>query len=70
VVLVYEFGAAANPFGGPVLDRTQQNIRNAYNGSHVVVPVVKAIQRPVIGLLQPALPSDPQIYFGPGPVIQ
>jgi uncharacterized membrane protein required for colicin V production len=70
IVIVYELGAAANPFGGSILDRTQQNIRNAYTGSHVVVPVVKAIQKPIISLLQPALPSDPQIYFGPGPVVQ
>ena len=70
VVIVYELGAAANPFGGPVLDRTQINIRQAYNGSRVVVPIVKAIQRPIVTLLQPALPSDPQIYFGPGPVSQ
>ena len=70
VVLVYELGSAANPFGGPALSRTELNIRNAYNGSHVVVPIVKAIQKPILVLLQPALPSDPQIYFGPGPVAQ
>ena len=70
VVFVYELGAAANPFGGPQLDPKQIQIREAYNGSHVMVPLMKAIQKPFITLLQPALPADPQIYFGPGPVFQ
>jgi uncharacterized membrane protein required for colicin V production len=70
VVIVYEFGAASQPFGGAQLTRTEQNIRDAYQGSHVVVPVVRAIQKPIISLLQPALPSDPQIYFSRNPVIQ
>jgi uncharacterized membrane protein required for colicin V production len=68
VVCVYELGAAGNPFGGSTLDPLQQKIRDGYNGSHVIVPLVKAIQRPIIGLFEPALPTDPQIYFGPGPV--
>jgi hypothetical protein len=68
VVGVYELGAAANPFGGTQLDALQLNIREAYNGSHVVVPLVRNLEKPVIGLFQPALPGDPQIYFGPGPV--
>lgn len=70
VVVVYELGAASQPFGGAQLDRTQQHIRDAYQGSHVVAPIIRAIQKPIITLLQPALPSDPQIYFGPGPVNQ
>ena len=69
VLCVYELGAAANPFGGSQLDPRQQSIRDAYNSSHVIVPIAKAIQKPVIALFQPALPGDPQIYFGPGPVI-
>jgi uncharacterized membrane protein required for colicin V production len=69
VICVYELGAAANPFGGPQLDPRQQGIRDAYNGSHVIVPIARAIQKPIIALFQPALPGDPQIYFGPGPVI-
>jgi uncharacterized membrane protein required for colicin V production len=69
VICVYELGAAANPFGGSQLDPRQQSIRDAYNGSHVIVPIAKAIQKPIISLFQPALPGDPQIYFGPGPVI-
>ncbi len=40
VVCVYELGAAANPFGGSSLDPLQQRIRDAYNGSHVIVPLV------------------------------
>jgi uncharacterized membrane protein required for colicin V production len=68
VACVYELGAAANPFGGSSLDPLQLKIRDAYNGSHVIVPVVRAIDRPIIGLFSPALPVDPQIYFGPGPV--
>jgi len=69
VVCVYELGAAANPFGGTSLDTLQQRIRDGYNGSHVIVPLVKAIDKPIISLFNPALPTDPQIYFGPGPVI-
>jgi uncharacterized membrane protein required for colicin V production len=68
VVCVYELGAAANPFGGAQLDTLQLNIRNAYNGSHVIVPLATNIDKPIINLFQPALPRDPQIYFGPGPV--
>jgi Colicin V production protein. len=68
VVCVYELGAAGNPFGGSQLDTLQLRIRDAYNGSRVVVPLVSKIQKPIIGIFQPALPSDPQIYFGPGPV--
>ena len=69
VVCVYELGAAANPFGGTSLDTLQQRIRDGYNGSHVIVPLVKAIDKPIISLFNPALPTDPQIFFGPGPVI-
>jgi uncharacterized membrane protein required for colicin V production len=68
VVCVYELGAAANPFGGSSLDPLQLRIRDAYNGSHVIVPLVRAIDKPIISLFDPALPADPQIYFGPGPV--
>jgi uncharacterized membrane protein required for colicin V production len=68
VVCVYELGAAGNPFGGTSLDGLQQRIRDGYNGSHVIVPLVKAIDKPILNLFGPALPTDPQIYFGPGPV--
>jgi uncharacterized membrane protein required for colicin V production len=69
VVCVYELGAAANPFGGSQLDPMQLRLREAYNGSHIVVPIVKKIQKPIITIFQPALPGDPQIYFGTGPVV-
>ncbi|HET6309562.1 MAG TPA: CvpA family protein [Candidatus Nitrosotalea sp.] len=70
VVLVYELGNASQPFGGATLSQVELHIRDAYQGSHVVAPVVRAIQRPFINLLQPALPADPQIYFSRDPVIQ
>jgi membrane protein required for colicin V production len=68
VILVYELGAAGNPFGGSQLDPLQQRIRDAYNGSHIAVPIVHQLQKPIITLFAPALPPDPQIYFGPSPV--
>src|SRR5713226_4876858 len=68
VLLVYELQAAGNPFGGSQLDALQQSIRDAVNGSHVAVPLTRAIDRPIIAIFQPVLPADPQIYFGPGPV--
>jgi uncharacterized membrane protein required for colicin V production len=68
VIVVYELGAAAYPFGGSQIDPLQQRIRDAYQGSHIVVPVVKQIQKPIIQLFAPALPPDPQIYFGPNPI--
>jgi hypothetical protein len=30
--------------------------------------MVKQIEKPIIAIFAPALPTDPQIYFGPGPV--
>jgi hypothetical protein len=68
VLVVHELGAAGNPFGGPQLDGMQQSIRDAYNGSRVVVPVVKKIEPPIIDLFAPALPLDSQIYFSSSPV--
>jgi hypothetical protein len=68
VVVTYELQAAGNPFGGTQLDSVQQGVRDGVNGSHLAVPLVRALGRPVISLFQPVLPSDPQIYFGPGPV--
>jgi uncharacterized membrane protein required for colicin V production len=68
VLVTYELQAAGNPFGGTQLDSVQQSVRDGVNGSHVAVPLVRAIGRPIISLFQPVLPSDPQIYFGPGPV--
>lgn len=68
VVVTYELSAAGNPFGGAQLDAVEQNIRDAINGSHVAVPMVRAIGKPIITIFQPVLPGDPQIFFGPGPV--
>jgi uncharacterized membrane protein required for colicin V production len=68
VLLTYELGAAANPFGGSQLDGLQQRIRDGYNGSRVMVPFVKKIDTPIVDLFQPALPADPQIYFSSSPV--
>ncbi len=68
VIVVYELGAAGNPFGGSQLDPLQQRIRDAYNGSRIAVPIVHQVQKPIISLFADALPPDPQIYFGPSPV--
>jgi hypothetical protein len=68
VLVTYELQAAGNPFGGTQLDATQQSIRDAVNGSHVAVPLVRAFGKPIVSIFQPVLPADPQIYFGPGPV--
>jgi uncharacterized membrane protein required for colicin V production len=68
VVVVYELGAAGNPFGGSQLDPLQQRIRDAYQGSHVAVPIVQQIQKPIVLLFGGALPPDPQVYFGPSPI--
>ena len=70
VVIVYELGKASQPFGDAQLSRTEIRIRDAYQGSKVVAPGVRAIQGPIITLLQPALPADPQIYFSRDPVNQ
>ncbi|HUY73253.1 MAG TPA: CvpA family protein [Candidatus Dormibacteraeota bacterium] len=68
VILIYELGAAANPIGGPQLDQLEQHLRDSVNGSAFAVTIVNKVSPPIIGLFQPVLPSDPQIYFGPGPV--
>jgi hypothetical protein len=68
VLVTYELQAAGNPFGGPQLDSLQQSVRDGVNGSRVAVPLTRTIGRPIIAIFQPVLPSDPQIYFGNGPV--
>jgi hypothetical protein len=68
VLVTYELQAAGNPFGGTQLDSVQQGVRDGVNGSHVAVPLVRAIGKPIVQLFAPVLPVDPQIYFGPGPV--
>lgn len=68
VIFIYELFAAANPYGGPQLDSLEIQLRDAVNHSAYAVNLVKAVKKPIIGLFQPVLPGDPQIYFGPGPV--
>jgi hypothetical protein len=70
VIVIYELGAAGNPIGGSQLDALQLKLKDAYNNSHVAVPLSNLVKKPIINLFQPALPSDPQIYFGPSPVSQ
>lgn len=68
VVIVYELGAAASPIGGTQLDPLQAGIRDARNHSLYMVNLVNAIDKPIIAVFGPFLPSDPQVYFGPNPV--
>jgi uncharacterized membrane protein required for colicin V production len=68
VLVTYELQNAGNPFGGTQLDQLQQNIRDGINGSKVAVPLMKALEKPILGIFQPVLPTDPQLYFGTGPV--
>jgi hypothetical protein len=60
--------AAGNPFGGGALDPLQQSIRGSVRGSHIAVPLVTAIGKPIVTIFQLALPGDPQIYFSQSPV--
>jgi Colicin V production protein len=66
VVVTYELSLAAYPFGGGAIDTLQLRIRDTVQGSHVAVPLVKALGKPIVSLFQPVLPSDPQIYFSSG----
>jgi uncharacterized membrane protein required for colicin V production len=66
VVITYELEGAANPFGGGGLDILQQRIRDTVQGSHVAVPLVKSVGKPIVTIFEPVLPSDPQIYFSSG----
>ena len=68
VIVIYELGAASNPFGGPQLTALEQKLRDSVHSSLFAVALVNAIDKPIIGLFQPVLPGQPQIYFGPGPV--
>jgi uncharacterized membrane protein required for colicin V production len=68
VILIYEFAAAANPYGGTQLDSLEISLRDGINHSAFAVKLVNIVKKPVIGLFQPVLPGDPQVYFGPGPV--
>lgn len=68
IIVIYEILGAANPYGGPQLTSLEINLRDATNHSGFAVSLVKGVRRPIIGLFQPVLPSDPQVYFGFGPV--
>ena len=68
IVVVFEFEAAATPSGGGEIAGTQAFIRDAVNGSHIVVPFVNLIDKPIIAVFQPVLPGDPHQYFSRGPV--
>jgi len=68
VIVIYELSAAANPYGNPQLDTMEIQLRDAMNHSAFGLNIVKAFKKPIIGLFQPVLPTDPQNYFGPGPV--
>jgi hypothetical protein len=68
VLVTYELEAASNPFGGGTLDSQQLQLRDAVKGSHVAVPLVNALGKPIITIFQLALPADPQIYFSNNPV--
>lgn len=68
VVLVYELELAANPIGGSSLDATQQSLRDSVRHSAFMVNLVNAVDRPIIAVFAPLLPSDAQVYFGPGPI--
>jgi len=68
VVLLIEFEAAANPFGGPQLDQLQQHIRDSVNGSRYAISIANKLNGPIIDIFRPVLPTDPQIYFGAGVV--
>ncbi len=68
IIAVYELEAAGNPSGGGTLAGTQSQIHDTVASSHIVVPVVNAIDRPIIAIFQPVLPADPHQYFSRGPV--
>lgn len=68
VVITYELRAAGTPFGAGSLDPMQARIHSAVMGSHIAVPLVNAIGKPIVTVFQLALPSDPQIYFSQNPV--
>ncbi|HLZ94219.1 MAG TPA: CvpA family protein [Candidatus Dormibacteraeota bacterium] len=68
VLVVYEFQAAGSPSGGGALDDNQARIHDSVQASHIAVPIVNAIYKPVVAIFQPVLPSDPHQYFSRGPV--
>jgi len=68
VLLTYELVAAGNPSGGGQLDALQQNVRDGVNGSHVAVPLMNAIGKPIVAIFDLVLPPDPHNFFSNLPV--
>src|SRR6266566_4432949 len=73
VVLLIIDGAAqlvptGNPSGGGQLDALQQNVRDGVNGSHVAVPLMNAIGKPIVAIFDLVLPPDPHNFFSNLPV--
>ncbi len=68
VVVVYEFEAAGNPSGNSQLSGIQAQIHDTVKDSKIMVPLVNSIDKPIIAVFQPVLPSDPNQYFSRGPV--
>jgi hypothetical protein len=68
VLLVFEFQAAGNPSGGGTPDDLQAQVHDTVKGSHLAVPIVNAISKPIVAIFQPVLPTDPHQYFSRGPV--
>jgi Colicin V production protein len=68
VLLVYELQAAGNPSGGGQLDDMQAQVHDTVKNSHLAVPIVNSVYKPIVAIFQPVLPSDPHQYFSRGPV--
>ena len=68
VLVTYELQAAGNPSGGGSLDDMQAQVHDTVKASHIAVPIVNAIYKPIVAIFQPVLPSDPHQYFSRGPV--
>lgn len=65
LIAVYEFGQAANPFGGPQLTSLEQHLRDGIDHSLYAAKLANKVGPPVLGLFSPVLPGDGEIYFGP-----
>jgi uncharacterized membrane protein required for colicin V production len=68
VVTVYLLEAAGDPSGGGELSGVQAQIHDTVKGSKLVVPLVNAIDKPIVAIFTPVLPNDPNQYYSRGPV--
>ena len=68
VLVVYLLEAAGNPSGGGQLSGIQASIHDTVRNSKLIVPLVNAIDKPILAVFTPALPNDPNQYFSRGPV--